>query len=70
MIARDLLIRFGSEYGYLKEFGLEILGVVINEPSPESKGLNIDLGIEAKPNDEVHPDHCAISLRHPFFFDN
>jgi hypothetical protein len=70
MTANQLIIKFRTEFEYLEEDGLEIRAVVQKEPHSEGDGLHIDVGMHVEPDDEVQPDHCYISLRHPFLFDN
>ncbi|MBP6871793.1 MAG: hypothetical protein KBC43_07280 [Bacteroidales bacterium] len=71
MTSYDLTTAFEREYSYLLTEGLFITGVHGEYPNENTDGgLSISISHSLKPEDEIFPEHCHLSVMHPFIFDN
>jgi len=71
MKAGEVESAFKVRYKQLFEMGLFITGLYQEEQRDESSGgLSIGITHSLDSDDEIIPEHCHMSVMHPFLFDN
>jgi len=70
MIVNEFLKAFRDEYGHLDQFGLIITGIYVDAELSDNESLQVGISKSLEPFDVIIPEHCHMSVMHPFLFDN